>query len=112
MDDRTGTSQSDASKADFDAFIAANSLPVLADFWADWCGPCHMMAPVLKELARDWKGRLTIIKVDTEKKPRLASRFRISSIPTLILFKGGQEAHRVSGAMPLAQLKRELEGKL
>jgi thioredoxin-like negative regulator of GroEL len=68
-----------------------------------------MMAPVLKELARDWKGRITVIKVDTEKKPELAGRFGISGIPTLILFKGGKEVHRMSGAVPLPQLKREFE---
>lgn len=104
--------RSAAQPAEFDAFIASQDLPVLTDFWAEWCGPCKMMHPVLKELARDWKGRIKVIKVDTEKKPELAGRFRISAIPTLILFKGGREVHRVSGAMPLAQLKRELESRL
>ena len=75
--------------AEFDAFIASQDLPVLTDFWAEWCGPCKMMHPVLQELARDWKGRLKVIKVDTDKKPALAGRFQISAIPTLILFKGG-----------------------
>lgn len=98
--------------ADFDAFLASQELPVLTDFWAEWCGPCKMMHPVLQELARDWKGRLKVIKVDTDKKPTLAGRFGISAIPTLIIFKGGREVHRVSGAMPLAQLKRELESRL
>jgi thioredoxin 1 len=97
---------------DFDAFISSQDLPVLSDFWADWCGPCKMMEPVLKDLAKDWKDRLKVIKVDTDKKPHLASRFRISGIPTMILFKGGQEVYRVSGAMPLARLKRELESRL
>lgn len=97
---------------DFDTFISSQELPVLSDFWADWCGPCKMMEPVLRDLAKDWKDRLKVIKVDTDKKPHLASRFNISGIPTMILFKGGREVYRVSGAMPLAQLKRELESRL
>jgi thioredoxin len=107
------TTQSNTGQSkDFDTFISSQPLPVLADFWAEWCGPCKMMAPILKDLAREWKGRITVIKVDTEKKPQLAARFGISAIPTLILFKGGKEMHRVQGAMPLAPLKRELESKL
>ena len=101
-----------SAQTDFDAFLASQSLPVLADFWADWCGPCKMMAPVLQDLAREWKDRLRVIKVDTDHKPHLAARFAISAIPTLILFKAGKEIHRISGAMPLAQLKRELDGRL
>jgi thioredoxin len=103
---------SEASQTDFDAFLAAQSMPVLADFWAEWCGPCKMMAPVLQDLAREWKNRIRVIKVDTERKPQLAARFNITGIPTLILFKAGKESHRITGAMPLANLKRELEGRL
>lgn len=94
---------------DFDSLITSHDKPILADFWAEWCGPCKVLGPVVAELARDWKGRLTVIKVDTEAKPALAARFRISAIPTLILFKGGKEVHRLSGAAPLAHLKREFE---
>ena len=97
---------------DFDTFLASQDLPVLADFWADWCAPCKTMHPVLQELARDWKGRIKVIKVDTDKKPELANRFRITAIPTLILFKEGREVHRISGALPLAQLKGDLERRL
>ena len=93
--------------ADFQTLITTHDKPILADFWANWCGPCKMMAPVLLELAKAWKGRLTVINVDTEAKPDLAARFRISAIPTLILFKGGEEVHRMQGAAPLAHLQRE-----
>ncbi|MDB5105518.1 MAG: trxA1 [Fibrobacteres bacterium] len=106
------TERQTSQTTDFDAFLASQDLPVLSDFWAEWCGPCKMMHPVLQDLAKDWKGRIKVIKVDTDKKPHLANRFKISGIPTLILFKGGREVHRVSGAMPLAQLKRELESRL
>ena len=94
--------------ADFNEFIRASDLPVLADFWAQWCGPCGMMAPVLKELAHDWKGRIVVVKVNTEEKQHLAQQYGISAIPTMILFKNGAEVHRVSGAMPLPALKDEL----
>ena len=97
---------------DFDDLLASHAKPILADFWAEWCGPCKMMAPVLSHLAKDWKDRLTVIKVNTETKPQLATRFGITGIPTLILFKAGREVHRLSGAVPLASLKREFESFL
>ena len=98
----------EAQATQFNAFIRSSDLPVLADFWAAWCGPCRMMAPVLKELALKWKGRIVVVKVNTEEKPHLSQEYGISSIPTMILFKKGVEIHRVSGAMPLAQLENEL----
>jgi thioredoxin 1 len=105
-------SQASSLPTAFDELLNSHDKPILADFWAEWCGPCKIMAPVLSELAKDWKGRLTIIKVDTEKKPDLANRFGITGIPTLILFKQGREVHRLSGALPLAPLKREFESYL
>jgi thioredoxin len=92
----------------FDEFISSHPKPILADFWAEWCGPCKMMGPVLDGLAKEWKDKVTIIKVNSETKPHLAQRFGISSIPTLILFKNGVEVHRVLGAMPMKQLQNEL----
>lgn len=88
-------------------YIATQDQPVLADFWAEWCGPCKMMHPVLEQVAKDWKGKATVVKIDTDAQPDLAARFGIRSIPTLILFDKGREVHRVSGAMPAAALKAE-----
>ncbi len=96
----------------FDALLKNHDRPVLVDFWAPWCGPCKVVAPVLEELARDWKGRVTIIKINTDEKPEIASRFQITGIPTLILFKNGQPVHRISGALPLDQLKAQFQGFL
>lgn len=112
MDASESAPQTAPLPRDFDDLLASHDKPILADFWAEWCGPCKMMAPVLSALAKDWKGRLTVIKVDTEAKPHLATRFQISGIPTLILFKGGREVHRLSGAVPLASLKQEFESFL
>jgi thioredoxin len=95
--------------ARFDDLITQHDRPVLVDFWAEWCGPCHMLAPVVKELARQWKGRVTVVKINTDEKPDLSQRYRISSIPTLILFKNGREIHRMSGAAPLERIRAEFE---
>jgi thioredoxin 1 len=92
----------------FHEFITTSPIPVLVDFWAEWCGPCKMMGPVLHDLAQEWKGRIKIIKVNTEKKPDLSAQYGISAIPTMIVFKNGREVHRVQGAMPLQALKNEL----
>jgi thioredoxin len=88
-------------------YIATEDKPVLADFWAEWCGPCRMMHPVLEGLSKEWKGKASVVKVNTDEQPDLSSQFGIHSIPTMILFDKGKEVHRVSGAMPAAALKRE-----
>lgn len=83
--------------ADFETAVLGAAVPVLVDFYADWCGPCRMVAPVLDELAQEAVGRLLIAKVDTDRAPATAERFGIRSIPTLILFRGGEEAQRIVG---------------
>jgi thioredoxin 2 len=86
-------------EARFDSFIGRNELPVLVDFWADWCGPCHAMAPAFERAAGELKTRVRFAKLNTEDAQPVAARFGIRSIPTLILFRGGREVARVSGAM-------------
>jgi thioredoxin 2 len=97
-----------ATDASFDAIVGGSTVPVLVDFYADWCGPCKMMAPVFAELARRQRGRALVVKVDTDANPQVAMRFGIRSIPTLILFRDGREAARQVGAVPMAALEQML----
>jgi thioredoxin 2 len=93
-----------ASAPAFDSLVAQSPVPVLVDFWAPWCGPCHMMAPEVEKLAQQTKGTALIVKVDTDAVPELGERFGIRSIPTVAVFKGGQVVARESGARPAADL--------
>ena len=88
------------SAKDFDELVEGSSAPLLVDFWAAWCGPCRAVAPELEKLADRRRGSLIVAKVDTDALPEVAARFGIRSIPTMILFRGGREAQRLSGAMP------------
>ena len=84
------------------------SVPVVVDFWADWCGPCRMISPVLQDLATRQAGRLKIVKVDVDANPQLAARFRAQSIPLLVAIRDGEEVDRIVGALPPAALEQRL----
>ena len=88
--------------------IAESDVPVLVDFYADWCGPCKMMAPYVDQMAREQMGKALIAKLDTDRSPRTAGSFNIRGIPTTIVFRGGKEAARQTGAVPKAELERLL----
>lgn len=97
------------SAANFDALVAKSSLPILVDFWADWCPPCKILAPELEIVARNGAGKWIIAKVNTERVPELQRRFRIGSIPTLKVFKGGREVAEQAGAMGAPAVQAWLE---
>ena len=96
------------SETTFDEEVSAPPEPVLVDFWAEWCGPCKLIAPILEEIAAEQAGSIRIAKVNVDEAPDLARRFEVMSIPTLILFEGGVPAKRVVGAKGKPQLLEEL----
>ena len=98
--------------AEFEQQVVQAGSPVLVDFWAPWCGPCRMVAPVLEELAGEYDGRVTIAKVNTDENQQYAARLGVRGIPTMVLFHGGREVERWVGAMPKQALKERLEAAL
>jgi thioredoxin 1 len=98
----------EVSDASFSAEVLSSNKPVLVDFWATWCGPCKMVAPVLEEIAAERADQLTIAKLDVDANPETARDFQVVSIPTMILFKDGQPVKRIVGAKGKAALLREL----
>ena len=94
--------------ATFDEEVNAADVPVLIDFWAEWCGPCKLIAPILEELATTYDGKLRIVKVDVDESPDVARRYEIMSIPTLVLFHDGVAKKRMIGAKGKGQLVQEL----
>ncbi len=95
--------------AEFTEEVLNSDLPVLVDFWADWCGPCKMVAPVVEELAADYDGKLKVMKVDVDASPLTASTYSIRSIPTLLIFKDGKPVQQVVGAVPKQMLQEKID---
>jgi thioredoxin 1 len=100
---------SDASSAAWDKDVLGDSGLVMVDFWAVWCGPCRMIAPTVEELAKEYAGKITVMKLNTDENPDIASRYKIMGIPTIMFFKNGQEADRIVGAVPKPQLKAKID---
>ncbi|NEQ21557.1 MAG: thioredoxin [Microcoleus sp. SIO2G3] len=101
-----------AVKKQFSSFqdlLSGSDVPVLVDFYATWCGPCQMMSPILENVNTQLKGRLQVVKIDTDKYPHLASQYQIHALPTLVLFKNAQPVERIEGVLPAEQLVQRLE---
>lgn len=96
----------------FEEVLAYSDRPVLVDFYATWCGPCKVMAPILEQVNTQMSNRLQIVKVDTDKYPNLASRYQIEALPTLVLFKEGQPVERIEGVVQAPQLIQYLQSSL
>ncbi len=94
---------------DFDQEVLKADLPVLVDFWAEWCAPCKTIGPMLEELAEEYDGRVKFVKLDTEENFDIPGRYGIRGLPTLLVFKGGQKVDQILGARPKAEMKRLLE---
>ena len=100
------------SDADFDEKVLKSDLPVLVDFWADWCMPCKMIAPIVEELSQEYDGQLGFAKLDVDSNPGTATTYGVRSIPTLLIFKGGSPVDQIVGAVPKSALKKKIDASL
>src|SRR5579862_3311945 len=95
-----------------EVITASGTQPVMVDFWAEWCRPCHMLAPTVAEIAQDYAGRLKVVKLNVDENVNSAGRFNIRGIPTLLIFKGGQVADQIVGAVPKEQISKTVDRHL
>ena len=100
------------TSATWDQEVLKSSIPVLVDFWAVWCGPCRMVAPIVDEISKEYAGKLKVVKLNTDENPDVAGRYKIMGIPTLMFFKNGERVDQVVGAVPKAQLKTKVDSLL
>jgi thioredoxin 1 len=102
----------EVSEGTWDQEVLKSNLPVLVDFWAEWCGPCKMIAPAVHDLATEYAGRLNVAKLDVDSSPGIATKYGVRSIPALIFFKGGKPVDQIVGAVPKGALKRKIDAVL
>ncbi|MCL2389082.1 MAG: thioredoxin [Elusimicrobia bacterium] len=100
------------TEANFETEVIKSDIPVLVDFWAPWCGPCKMLSPIVDELAKEYAGKAKVGKLNTDENMALATKFQITSIPCLLIFKGGKAVHKIVGFRPKAEIKKALDDNL
>ena len=100
------------SDSSFKQDVLESDLPVLVDFWAEWCGPCHMLAPIVEQIAQDYQGRVKVGKLNVDENPQIAAQFGIRGIPTLLLFDKGKPVEQIIGAVPKVQIITKLDAHL
>ncbi len=103
------THPADTSDSTFEVDVIGSDLPVLVDFWAPWCGPCRMVAPIVEELAEEYEGKVKFVKLNTDENPQVAGKYGIRSIPTLLVFKGGKPVGQIVGFRPKSDLEKRLQ---
>ncbi len=103
------THPADTSDSTFEVDVIGSELPVLVDFWAPWCGPCRMVAPIVEELAEEYEGKVKFVKLNTDENPQVAGKYGIRSIPTLLVFKGGKPVGQIVGFRPKSDLEKRLQ---
>ena len=101
-----------ATAANWEAEVSQTEELVMVDFWAVWCGPCQMVAPIVEELAKEYAGKLKVMKLNTDETPEIAGKFQIMSIPTILFFKKGQPVEKIVGARPKTQFKQVIDSLL
>jgi len=106
------TKPADVGDTTWDADVLNQDKPVLVDFWAPWCGPCRMVAPIVEELADEYAGQVEFRKLNTDDNPKVAAKYGIRSIPTLLVFKGGEQVGQIVGFRPKSDLKKRLDEAL